>query len=61
MGAVGAFTTENYPRQLGVIYLFEKSVNLPFMSEYIYMYIYIYIRVCVSIYIYILYIYIYIL
>ena len=34
MNAISAFTTGNYSRQPIVIYLFLKSVNLSFMSEF---------------------------
>ena len=51
MDPVSAFTTGNYPRRPGVVYLFVKSVNLSFMllfksdvikdvSSYIYVYVF---------------------
>ena len=34
MGAVSVFTPGNYTRQPVAVYLFVKSMNLPFMSEF---------------------------
>ena len=33
LGAASTFTTRNYSRQPAVVYLFIKSVNLPFMLQ----------------------------